>query len=140
MWQLLVAFDLLVLLLWQWKCYTTLVTCAFVICLIWMPSSLGLTGFAHRYPMPMLQLLFNQSHRVYIFHTISQSLVVCTHTNTHTHARTHTRTLTRTHTHTHTHAHAHTHTYRHTYTHTHTSTHTQTCKHTNVADKRNFDA
>ena len=34
MWQLLVAFNLLELFLWQWICYLTLVTIAFVICLI----------------------------------------------------------------------------------------------------------
>ena len=41
--------NLLMLLLWQWKCYITVVTSTLVICLICMPSALGPVGFGHIY-------------------------------------------------------------------------------------------
>ena len=50
-----VAFNLLVLLLWQWKCNITFVTYAFVICLICMLLALGLQVYIpSKSFMPML--------------------------------------------------------------------------------------
>ena len=49
MWQLPVVFNLLMLLLWQWKCYITVVTCALLIWLICMHEHEGCSMYALTY-------------------------------------------------------------------------------------------
>jgi len=51
LYDLLVGFNITLISACIWKCYILVVTCAFVICLICMPSALGLrpSGFGHTY-------------------------------------------------------------------------------------------